>query len=117
MQKTDTVRLRHMLDAAREALTFAQGRSRSDLDKDRMLVLALVKSIEIIGEAASKVSLETCSAVPGLPWSSIVGMRNRLIHTYPPSNKAPQPNFRLFACHFRRPKCQPLLLLLIPYLH
>ncbi|MFO1431148.1 MAG: hypothetical protein U1F76_13580 [Candidatus Competibacteraceae bacterium] len=51
MQKTDTVRLRHMLDAAREALTFAQGWSRSDLDKDRMLVLALIKSIEIIGEA------------------------------------------------------------------
>ncbi len=82
MQKTDTVRLRHMLDAAREALAFAQGRRRSDLDKDRMLVLALVKSIEIIGEAASKVSPETCSAVPGLPWSSIVGMCNRLIHAY-----------------------------------
>jgi uncharacterized protein with HEPN domain len=52
MQKTDTVRLRHMLDAAREALAFAHGRSRTDLDRDRMLVLALVKSIEIIGEAA-----------------------------------------------------------------
>jgi len=82
MQKTDTVRLRHMLDAAREALAFAQGRSRADLDKDRMLVLALVKSIEIVGEAASKVSPETRLAVPGLPWSSIVGMRNRLIHAY-----------------------------------
>jgi uncharacterized protein with HEPN domain len=71
-----------MLDAAREALAFAQGRSRADLDGDRMLVLALVKSIEIVGEAASKVSPAARSAVPGLPWSSIVGMRNRLIHAY-----------------------------------
>ena len=82
MQKTDTVRLRHMLDAARETLVFAQGRNRADLDKDRMLVLALVKSIEIVGEAASKVSPEMRSAISGLPWSNIVGMRNRLIHAY-----------------------------------
>ena len=82
MQKADVVRLRHMLDAAREALAFAQGRSRTDLDKDRMLVLALAKSIEIIGEASAKVSQEARSAVSGLPWPSIVGMRNRLIHAY-----------------------------------
>ena len=53
MPKRDDVRLRHMLDAAREAVGFIQGRSRADLDRDRMLVLALVKDIEIVGEAAS----------------------------------------------------------------
>jgi len=47
MRKDDTIRLRHMLDAAHEALGFAQGRSRPDLDRDRMLVLSLVKEIEI----------------------------------------------------------------------
>lgn len=52
MQNEDVVRLRHMLDAAREAIAFAQGHSRSDLESNRMLVLALVKDVEIIGEAA-----------------------------------------------------------------
>jgi uncharacterized protein with HEPN domain len=82
MSKSDEVRLRHMLDAAREALRFAAGRSRADLDSDRMLVLSLVKSIEIIGEAASKVSAETRQEHPAVPWVDIVGMRNRLIHAY-----------------------------------
>jgi uncharacterized protein with HEPN domain len=82
MSKSDEIRLRHMLDAAREALGFAAGRTRADLDSDRMLVLSLVKSIEIIGEAASKVGSETRRAHPAVPWVDIVGMRNRLIHAY-----------------------------------
>ncbi len=48
MQRDDAIRLRHMLDAAREVVAFAQSRSRADLDTDRMLVLARVKDIEII---------------------------------------------------------------------
>ena len=56
MRKDDEVRLRHMLDAAREALGFVQGRNRADLNNDRQLVLALVKAIEIIGEAAFQTS-------------------------------------------------------------
>lgn len=56
MRKEDEVRLRHMLDAAREVLGFAKGRNRDDLNGDRQLVLALVKAIEIIGEAAFQTS-------------------------------------------------------------
>ncbi len=52
MRKDDAIRLRHMLDAAQEAIEFTQGHTRADLDGDRKLVLALVKDIEIIGEAA-----------------------------------------------------------------
>src|SRR6266545_6958385 len=61
MRKDDRVRLQHMLDVANEALTFIQGRIRADLDTDRMLVLSLVRELEIIGEAASKVSADTRS--------------------------------------------------------
>lgn len=61
MRKDDRARLQHMLDAANEALGFVQGKTRPDLDKDRMLVLSLVKELEIIGEAASKVSPEVRS--------------------------------------------------------
>jgi uncharacterized protein with HEPN domain len=59
MQQDDIIRLRHMLDAAQEAISFARGKKREDLDYERMLVLSLVKDIEIIGEAAAKVS-ENC---------------------------------------------------------
>jgi uncharacterized protein with HEPN domain len=71
-----------MLDAGREALGFAANRDRRDLDTDRMLVLALVKSIEIIGEAGARVSEEGRDATPDVPWPEIVGMRNRLVHAY-----------------------------------
>ena len=47
-----------------------------------MLLLSLVKEIEIIGEAASKVSQETRDAVPDIPWPDLTGMRHRLIHAY-----------------------------------
>jgi len=81
MKPDDVVRLRHILDAIEAAQRFIQGRSRDDLDRDLMLLFALVRAIEIIGEAAAKVSDETRAAI-ALPWPAIVGMRNRLIHAY-----------------------------------
>ena len=71
-----------MLDAAKEALEFVRGKRRSDLDTDRMLVLSLVKELEIIGEAAGKVSAEVRAQYNAIPWQDISGMRNRLIHVY-----------------------------------
>ncbi|MCL5885187.1 MAG: DUF86 domain-containing protein [Deltaproteobacteria bacterium] len=82
MRRDDEVRLRHMLDAAREAISFTQGRTRSNIESDRLLALALTKSIEIIGEAASRLSAECREAYPQVPWVDIIGMRNRLIHAY-----------------------------------
>lgn len=82
MQRDDIIRLRHMLDAAQEAISFAHGKKRDNLDHDRMLVLSLVKDIEIIGEAAAKVSENFRQEHPQIPWKEIVTMRNRLIHGY-----------------------------------
>lgn|ERR1017187_1447755 len=82
MLESDAVRLRHMLDAAREAVMFGAGRKPEDLVNERVLALALVRSIEIIGEAASRVSQELRAACPEVPWGDIIGMRNRLIHAY-----------------------------------
>jgi len=78
----DQVRIRHILDAAREAVEYVQGRSREDLDGDRKLNLSLVRLLEIIGEAAKGVSAEFRQCHPDLPWKSITGMRDRLIHAY-----------------------------------
>ena len=82
MHKVDAIRLRHMLDAAQEAIEFAQGHTRVRLDGDRKLVLALVKAIEIIGEAAFQVSQSTREQLPGIPWDDIIGTRHRLVHAY-----------------------------------
>ncbi len=80
--KVDLVRIHHMLDATREILAFSANKIRLDLDTDRMLCLSLVHLLEIIGEAAVGVSSEFKEKYSQIRWSSIVGMRNRLIHGY-----------------------------------
>ena len=82
MNATDRVRLQHMLDAAREAMSFVKDRTRDELSANRMLLLSLVKEIEIIGEAATQISPELRQSTPDIPWGEIVGMRHRLIHAY-----------------------------------
>ena len=82
MQEDDVIRFRHMLDAAREAVEFVRGRTRADLNGDRQLVLALVKDIEILGEAAYQVTPGTRDQTPGIPWDDMIGMRHRLVHAY-----------------------------------
>lgn len=71
-----------MLDHAREAVELARGRSREDLDRDRLLNLALVRLLEIVGEAAARVSRGERTRHPEIPWPEIVSLRNRLIHGY-----------------------------------
>src|SRR3989338_8112497 len=82
MHKDDLVRVRHMLDAANEALSFVKGQTRSDLDHNRMLVLSLVRSIEVVGEAAAQITEAFQARHPAVPWAQMIGMRNRLIHAY-----------------------------------
>ncbi|MBI5323975.1 MAG: DUF86 domain-containing protein [Ignavibacteriae bacterium] len=78
----NTVRFRHMLDAANKIMKFINDRSRSDLDTDEMLILAILKLIEIIGEAASSVTNDVKEKHPEIPWRQIISVRNRLIHGY-----------------------------------
>ena len=77
-----SLRLRHMLDYAREAAAMAEGKTQSDLHSDRQLNLALVRLLEVIGEAASRVPKEERDRIPDIPWPEIVSLRNRLIHGY-----------------------------------
>ena len=71
-----------MIEAIEQALSFVEGRERSSLDDDAMLLLALTRAVEIVGEAAANVTAEGRSELPGVPWRSMVGMRNRLVHAY-----------------------------------
>lgn len=78
----DALRLGHMLDHAIEAVEMCRDRTRADLDDDRMLNLALVRLVEIVGEAANRVSQRAQSDNPGIPWRAIIGMRHRIVHGY-----------------------------------
>lgn len=78
----DTVSLLQMLDYAREARSLVQGRTLDDLHSDRQLMHALTRVIEIIGEAANRVSAPTQTRFGGIPWSEVIGTRHRLIHAY-----------------------------------
>jgi uncharacterized protein with HEPN domain len=82
MREDDRVRLQHMADAAQSISRFISGRERTDLDSDEMLLFAVVRAIEIIGEAAVRVSDETRRTAADIPWLDIVGMRNRIVHAY-----------------------------------
>lgn len=82
MHKDDLIRLHHMLDAATEAMSFAGNQTRTSLDTNRMLTLSIIKELEIIGEAAAKVTQECRVNCPQIPWANIIIMRNRLIHAY-----------------------------------
>jgi uncharacterized protein with HEPN domain len=77
-----TVRLRHMLDHAREAVAMVYGKTRRHLDTDRKLNLALVRLLEIVGGAANRTPQDERARYPRIPWPRIVGLRNRLIHGY-----------------------------------
>jgi uncharacterized protein with HEPN domain len=78
----DEVLLRDMLAHARLAVAAVADKKRGDLDSDFVLAAALERFIEVIGEAASKVSTATRARAPRIPWREIVGMRNRLVHGY-----------------------------------
>lgn len=81
-RRDDYIRLQDMLTAARDARMFAAGKTESDLSRDKQLTLALLKCIEIIGEAAARVDENTRAKYPALPWADMIGMRNRFVHVY-----------------------------------
>lgn len=80
--KDDAVCLQHMLDAVKKIAEFVKTKSRKDLDKDEKLALALLRLLEIIGEAAKGVSNAFRKSHPEIPWKEMAGTRDRLIHGY-----------------------------------
>jgi uncharacterized protein with HEPN domain len=82
MKPDDLTRLRHMLDAAAEAVSFLGDLDASDLAKNRLVCQAVVRSLEIVGEAAAQISPAYHNAHSEVAWPKIVGMRNRIVHAY-----------------------------------
>jgi uncharacterized protein with HEPN domain len=82
MPKADRLYFGHMLDAARGARAAMEGVSRETFDADENLRLAQAHRIQIIGEAARRVSSAGRQAHPEIPWRQITGMRHRIVHDY-----------------------------------
>lgn len=76
------VRLEDMLQHAEEAIAILDGRSASELAKDRLRFLALCRVVEIVGEAAFKVPAGVQAAFPSIPFRKAIGPRHVLVHGY-----------------------------------
>ncbi len=82
MRRDDAAYLLDMLLHARDAQEFVAGLTYQEFDRSRLHQLAVMKSVETIGEAASRIGEDTRRMHPDIPWSEIVGMRNRIVHAY-----------------------------------
>ena len=82
MQNKDIARLKHMLDSTLAILEFIRGKERTDLETNRLLRSGVIRELEILGEAAGKISMDTQNRFSDIPWKQIISMRNRLIHAY-----------------------------------
>jgi uncharacterized protein with HEPN domain len=83
MSKHETlVRYQHMLDNARKARDLMRGKMRADLKDEGLETLALVRLLEVLGEAANRIPNDEQKRHSEIPWSEIIGLRNRLIHGY-----------------------------------
>jgi len=82
MKKDDKVYLRHVLDAIAQVEDYLKGTTAKKFLQTRLLQDAVVRQLEIIGEASRYLSNEFHERHPEIPWGQIIGLRNRLIHAY-----------------------------------
>lgn len=82
MQRTDKLYIHHMLDMARMIADRVEGLSREEFDAQPDLRDAIVYRVQVIGEAASRVSQGFRAKHPQVEWQRIIGMRHRVVHDY-----------------------------------
>jgi uncharacterized protein with HEPN domain len=82
MPKTDLIYLGHMLDMCQKGLEISTGKTHYQYENDETLKLALTHIVQVIGEAADRVSDEFKLNHPRIPWHEIIGMRHRIVHDY-----------------------------------
>ena len=82
MSKDDSIYIGHMLEMSQRAVKAISGKNRKDYDRDDILVMGLAHFIQVIGEAARKVSSEFRETHLQIPWQQAIGMRHRIVHEY-----------------------------------
>ena len=80
--RDESVYVRHMLDAIARLQRHAAGVGAEEFEASELVQDAVIRQLEILGEAAGRISRDTCSRFSGIPWSRITGLRHRLIHDY-----------------------------------
>ena len=80
--KRDQACLFDIAEAARLAVSYVEQTTKQEFSSDTKTQDSVIRRLEIIGEAARRVSEETRNAYPDLPWKEMIGMRNFLIHDY-----------------------------------
>jgi uncharacterized protein with HEPN domain len=82
LPERDLALLWDMMLAARDAQSFVAGLDEAAFLASRLHQAAVIRALEVLGEAAGRVSRESCAALPELPWREMTGLRHRLIHGY-----------------------------------
>ncbi len=82
MRVEDKIRIMHMIESAQSAQEFLADKTYQDLQKDKQVAFAVIRALEILGEAASQVTQELRERYAHVQWRDIVSMRNKLIHAY-----------------------------------
>lgn len=82
LPERDLALLWDMRLAVRDAQSFVAGLDEAGFEASRLHQAAVIRALEVLGEAAGRVSRETCAALPQLPWKEMTGLRHRLIHCY-----------------------------------
>lgn len=82
MTKDDIIYLKHIRDAINKIIRYVGTMKRREFLKDELVQDGVIRQIEIIGEAAKRLSRTFMETHPEIPWKDIIGMRNKLIHDY-----------------------------------
>ena len=82
MHNDDKTRIIHMIESAQSAQEFIADKSFADLRENKQLAFAVIRALEILGEAAAQTSKELRDSYPDIQWRDIISMRNKLIHAY-----------------------------------
>ncbi|MEO8716626.1 MAG: DUF86 domain-containing protein [Burkholderiales bacterium] len=82
MTERDALRLRHILDAAQRIAGYLKGADQSTFLSNPMMQDAVIRNLEVIGEACANLSPELMQANASIPWSKASAIRNRLVHGY-----------------------------------
>lgn len=82
MSKSDFIYIEHIIDSGNKIITFLEDKTKEEFDSDEKLRLAVIHLLQIIGEAAGRISIEFCNKHPEIPWKAIIGMRNKVVHDY-----------------------------------
>ena len=82
MKKKDIIYVKHIRDAINSILEYTKDLNKNDFNSKEIIQDAVIRQIEIIGEAVKNVSIDFRELYSNIPWKKITGMRDKLIHGY-----------------------------------